>query len=117
MNMKIYSGAFTSPKVEQPPLFVTKNGLKRKISVQEPQKVVEKSLAYSLEKNVLLISYTLLLDHTGDTRIAESTYLRFSERFRETFTQDSWFFLSNRIETFLKENEQSKLDFQYESEF
>ncbi|MCG6167960.1 LIC14007 family protein [Leptospira sanjuanensis] len=115
--MKIYSGIIGSTKLDQPPMFVTKNGLKKRMPIQEPQKVLETSLAYSLEKNVLLISYNLLLDHTGDTKLAESSYLQFSARFHETFTQESWFFLSNRIETFLREYEQAKLDFHYDSKF
>ncbi|EMY78865.1 hypothetical protein LEP1GSC060_1133 [Leptospira weilii serovar Ranarum str. ICFT] len=115
--MKIYSGAMIPSKLDQPSLFVTKNGLKRKIPVQEPQKVLETSLAYRLEKNVLVISYNLLLDHTGDSKLAEKDYLQFSARFHEIFVQDSWFFLSNRIETFLREREQAKLDFHYDSKF
>lgn len=77
--------------------------------------MIETSLIHSLEKNLLLISYTLLLDYTGNSQIAEDHYLQFSNRFRNTFNQDSWFFLSNRIETFLKDEERSILDFQYDS--
>ncbi|ABJ75940.1 hypothetical protein LEP1GSC016_0982 [Leptospira borgpetersenii serovar Hardjo-bovis str. Sponselee] len=60
--MKIYSGAISSSKSNQPFLFVTKNGSKRKIPLYEPQKVLETALAYDFEKNVLIISYNLLLD-------------------------------------------------------
>ncbi|EMO65062.1 LIC14007 family protein [Leptospira borgpetersenii] len=109
--MKIYSGAISSSKSNQPFLFVTKNGSKRKIPLYEPQKVLETALAYDFEKNVLIISYNLLLDHTGDSNLAESGYLPFSARFYEIFIQDSWFFLSNRIETFLREREQTNLIF------
>ncbi|EPG51714.1 LIC14007 family protein [Leptospira kirschneri] len=113
--MKIYSGDIISSKLEKPFLFVTKNGLKKKILIQEPRKVLETSLANNLEKNVLVISYNLLLDHTGDSRLAENDCLSFSNRFREIFARDSWFFLSNRIETFLKEREQDKFYFHYDS--
>ncbi|AVV49489.1 hypothetical protein LEP1GSC120_2368 [Leptospira santarosai str. 200702252] len=109
--MKIYSGAISSSKSNQPFLFVTKDGLKRKIPIYEPQKVLETSLVYGFEKNVLVISYNLLLNHTGDSNLAENGYLPFSARFYEIFIQDSWFFLSNRIETFLREREQTNLIF------
>ncbi|EMG23651.1 hypothetical protein LEP1GSC150_3890 [Leptospira interrogans serovar Copenhageni str. LT2050] len=48
--MKIYSGDIISSKLEKPFLFVTKNGFKKKILIQEPRKVLETSLANSLEK-------------------------------------------------------------------
>lgn len=100
--MKIYSGDIISSKLEKPFLFVTKNGFKRKIPIQEPHKVLETSLANNLEKSVLVISYNLLLDHTGDSRLAENDYLSFSNRFREVFTQDSWFFYPIESKHFLK---------------
>ncbi|PKA04460.1 hypothetical protein CH375_10840 [Leptospira ellisii] len=98
---------------------MTRNGFKRRILLQEPKKAVELSVANGLERNVLLISYTLLLDYTGDSNIAESSYLQFSVRFQDTLNKNTWFFLSNRIETFLREADRTKVDFdfQYESEF
>lgn len=100
--MKIYSGDIISSKLEKPFLFVTKNGFKKKILIQEPRKVLETSLANSLEKNVLIISYNLLLDHTGDSKLAENDCLSFSNRFREIFAQDSWFFYLIELKHFLK---------------
>ncbi|TGK35106.1 hypothetical protein EHQ12_16035 [Leptospira gomenensis] len=116
--MKIYSGALSGKNKDSPPLFVTRNGFKRRILLQEPRKSVELSVANGVDRNVLLISYTLLLDYTGDTNIAETSYLPFSVRFQETLNKNTWFFLSNRIETFLREADRTKVDFdfQYESE-
>ncbi|PJZ79106.1 LIC14007 family protein [Leptospira neocaledonica] len=110
--MKVYS-ADRVPNSSDYNLYVTDGSAKTRLSLFEPDLPGYFELAEN-DKVLKSLAYTVLLNYTQDREFALRNTNRFLNFLSDIVHRDSWFFLANRVEQFIKDVENFGVEISYD---
>lgn len=111
-KMKVYS-ADRVPNSADYNLYVTEGSAKTRLSLFEPSLPGYSELAEN-DKVLKSLAYTVLLNYTQDREFALRNTNRFLSFLNDIVHRDSWFFLANRVEQFIKDVENFGVEISYD---
>ncbi|TGK14775.1 hypothetical protein EHO61_17050 [Leptospira fluminis] len=110
--MKVYSAERVPNSVDYN-LYVTDGNSKVRLLLQEPKLPALRELP-AQDRVLRCLSFTILLNYTDDAAFASSNSGRFLNYLEDIIHRDSWFFLANRVEQFIKEFENFGVEISYD---
>ncbi|TGL59533.1 LIC14007 family protein [Leptospira sarikeiensis] len=110
--MKVYS-ADRVPNAAEYNLYVTEGNSKTRLSLFEPDLPGYFELSVN-DKVLKSLAYTVLLNYTQDREFALRNTNRFLNFLNDIIHRDSWFFLANRVEQFIKDVENFGVEISYD---
>lgn len=110
--MKVYSAERVPNSIDYN-LYVTEGNSKVRLILQEPNISGLQELP-AQDRVLRYLSYTILLNYTGDPVFSSNCTNRFLNFLNDIIHRDSWFFLANRIEQFIKDFENFGVEISYD---
>ncbi len=110
--MKVYS-AERVPNSTDYNLYVTDGNSKSRLILSEPASPNLRELS-AHDRVLKSLAYTILLNYTQDESFASRNANRFLNFLNDIIHRDSWFFLANRVEQFIKDVESFGVEISYD---
>ncbi|PJZ69463.1 hypothetical protein CH373_15315 [Leptospira perolatii] len=110
--MKVYSAERVPNSVDFN-LYVTEGSSKDRLVIEEPN-LPQMTEMPAQERAIRCVCYSILLNYTGDPNFSARHTNRFLHFLSDIIHKDSWFFLANRIELFIKEVENFGVEISYD---
>ncbi|TGJ99198.1 hypothetical protein EHO59_15075 [Leptospira semungkisensis] len=110
--MKVYS-AERVPNSTDYNLYITEGNSKTRLILSEPSLPGYNELSIN-DKVLKSLAYSILLNYTQDREFANRNTNRFINFLSDIVHRDSWFFLANRVEQFIKDVESFGVEISYD---
>lgn len=110
--MKVYSADRISNSTDYN-LYVTEGSAKSRLILSEPSLPNLHELP-AHDRVLKSLAYTILVNYTHDESFALRNTNRFLTFLSDIVHRDSWFFLANRVEQFIKEVESFGVEISYD---
>ncbi|TGK04143.1 hypothetical protein EHQ53_03065 [Leptospira langatensis] len=110
--MKVYS-AERVPNSTDYNLYITEGNSKTRLILSEPSLPGYSELSIN-DKVLKSLAYSILLNYTQDREFSNRNTNRFLNFLSDIVHRDSWFFLANRVEQFIKDVESFGVEISYD---